>query len=81
MPQGAHDVGLLPVFVDGVAQGLAIDGQALVFLAEGRIPLLQRTVEQRRINAHQYITDDRLTGAEVASLFSPTAKACAGLGA
>ena len=81
MPQGAHAVGLLPGFVDGVAQGLAIAGQALVFPTDGRIPLLQRTVEQRRINAHQYITDDRLTGDEVASLFSPTAKACAGLGA
>ena len=40
MAHGAHDQRLLPVFVDGVAQGLAIDGQAVVLLAEGGIPLL-----------------------------------------
>ena len=56
MPHGAHDVGLLPVFVDGVTPGLAIDSQALVLLAKGGIPLLQRTVEQHRIDADQYIS-------------------------
>ena len=62
MPHGTHDVGLLAVLVDGVTQGFAINRQAVVVLAEGRIPLLQRTVEQDRVNAHQDITDDRLTG-------------------
>ena len=81
MPDGAHDVSLLALFVDGVAHGLAIDSQALVLLAVGRIPLLQRSVEQNRINADQYIADDRLTGHEVTSVFTPTAKALAGLGA
>lgn len=62
MPDGAHDVRLLSLFVDGIAHRLAIDGEAMVFLAEGRIPILQRAVEQGRIDADQYVTNDRFAG-------------------
>ena len=62
MPHGTHDVSLLSLLVDGVAHGLAIDGQTLVLLTEGRIPLLQGEVEFDRIDPHQHIPDDGLAG-------------------
>lgn len=81
MPNRAHDVRLLPLFIDGVTHGLAINGQAFVFLAEGRIPLLQGVVELCRIDPDQHIANDRFTGDEITPVFSPTTKAFAGLGA
>ena len=41
------------LFVDGVAQGLAVDGKAVVGLAVNRIPVLQGTVEVLGIDPDQ----------------------------
>ncbi len=71
---------LLSLFVDGIAHGLAIDSEVKVFLAEGRIPVLERTVEQGWIDTDQYITNDVLAENEVTALFEKTAKAFTGLG-
>ena len=79
MPDGAHDVRLVSVVIEGIAHGLAIDREALVLLAEGPIPLLQGTVEQGWIDTDQYITNDRLAGNQITSLFATTAKALARL--
>ena len=62
MPHGTHDVGLMAFGIDGVAHGLAIDGQALVNGRESLVPLLQRTVKHGRIHAYEYVTDNGLAG-------------------
>ena len=53
MPDNAHDMGLHALFVDGVAQRLAVDGERLVIPAVLLVPALQRAVELRRVDAHQ----------------------------
>ena len=62
---GAEDVGLagaVLVLVDGVAQGLAVDGQDLVIGAVGVVPALQGAVELGGVDAHQHVADDGLAG-------------------
>ncbi len=51
MPHHAHDVGLPSFFVDRIAHGLAVDGQALILLSVVGIPPLQRLVERTWLNA------------------------------
>ena len=76
----AHDVSLLPRLVDRVAHRLAVDGEALIFLAESRVPLLQGEVEPDRIDPHQHIAEDGLAGNDITFLYVAAAKAFARLG-
>jgi len=59
MADNAHDVGLMTLIVDGVAHGFAIDGHALVAAGVDVVPSLQSAVELCRLDADQYIADDR----------------------
>ena len=53
MTDDTHDMDLRAVFVDGVAQRLAVDGERLVIAAVLLVPALQRAVELRRVDTHQ----------------------------
>jgi hypothetical protein len=70
-----EDVGLPLLVVDGIAQGLAIEGQALVGGGHLRAPLLQRGIERSRIDAREHIANPRAAGHLVAAVAIPAAKA------
>ena len=53
MTDDTHDMDLRAVFVDGVAQRLAVDGERHVIAAVLLVPALQRAVELRRVDTHQ----------------------------
>ena len=53
MPDDTHDMRLLAVVVNGVAQRLAIDGERLVVPAVLLVPALQRAVELCGVDADQ----------------------------
>ena len=60
MTDDTHDMGLHALFVDGVAQRLAVDGECLVIPAVLLVPALQRAAELRRVDAHQEGADGGL---------------------
>ncbi len=70
----AHDVGLMAALVDGVAHGLAIDGQAFVFPAVGFVPPLQSPVELGRVDSGEKIADGELAGHQVLAAAAPRVK-------
>ena len=53
MTDDTHDVHLLALLVDGVAQRLAVDGQRLVGRAVLVVPALERTIELRGVDADE----------------------------
>jgi len=55
-------VGLAAVVVDGIAHGLAIDGEAFIDASKLRIPALQGLVEFGGINPNQDIAQDGFAG-------------------
>ena len=61
MTDDTHDMDLRAVFVDGVAQRLAVDGERHVIAAVLLVPALQRAVELRRVDTHQDGADGRHT--------------------
>ena len=74
MADGAHDVNLMAVIVDGVAHGFSINGQAFVVLTIGLVPSLQGLVEMHGVHADQYFTDDRQTRYDVSPFHVSAAK-------
>jgi len=58
MPDNAHDVDLIALFINGVAHGLAVNGQAFVLLAIALVPSLQDAIEVFGIDADKNIADD-----------------------
>ena len=68
MTDHAEDVGLTTVLVDGVAQRLAVNGQALVGERMLRIPRLQRLVEGVRVDADEYLAEQGATGHRIAPI-------------
>jgi len=78
----AEDVGLaraVSVFGDGVAQGLAVDGQRLVAGAVGLVPALQGAVELAGVDAAEHIADDGLARHGAASAAAAAADSLPGL--
>jgi hypothetical protein len=71
-----EDMGLVALDVARVAQGFAVERQALVGLGEGAIPLLQRRIELIGRDADEHVADDRLTGHPITAVAVGTAKAC-----
>lgn len=69
-----HDVGLMAVLVDGVAHRLAVDGQAVVFPAIGRVPPLQGAVELGRVDADENVADDVFAGHQILAAAAPRVK-------
>ena len=60
MTDDAENMGLLPLFIDGIAHGFAVDCQAFVFLSVGLVPALQGSIEMYGIDPDQDIAEDSL---------------------
>ena len=79
MADDAHDVSTRAVFIDGVTQRLAIEGQAGVLEGELRDPESQRLIERLRIDAHEPLADDLIARRRAAALRQAAAKAPPGV--
>ena len=53
---------LIPLIVDSVAHGLAVEGKTFVMLGIGFVPVLQSSVQMDGIDPDQNITDDVFAG-------------------
>jgi hypothetical protein len=62
MADDAENMGLMSLIIDGVAHGLAVDGQTFVLLSIGLVPTLQGLVQLYGIDANQDLADNRFTG-------------------
>jgi len=65
-----HDVRLISFVIDGIAHGLAVYGQTLIFLSIGLVPFLKSAVQMHRVNSNKDIADDVETGHEIAVFFA-----------
>lgn len=81
MTDDAHDVGLVPLLIDGVAHGLAVNGETFVLITIEFIAALQGAVEVHRIDTDKDIADDVLARDDVATVFVAAAEVLPGLGA
>lgn len=79
MTDGAHDVSLIALIVDGVAHGFSINGQRFILLAISLVPALQCAVQMHGIHADENIADDGQARYDVAPVFVPTTEALPGL--
>ena len=70
--------GLLFVRVDGVAHGLAVDGDGLAVVAAVGVEALQGAVELVGVDAHEHVADDVLAGHLAAPGAVPAAEPLAG---
>ena len=66
------------VGVDGVAHGLAVDGDGLAVVAAGGVEALQGAIELVGVDAHQDVADDELAGHLVAAAAVPAPEPLAG---
>ena len=78
MANHAHDVGLMPLFIQGIAHGLAVYGQTLIVLTVGVVPLLKGAVQMHRVNADEDIAKDGEARNQVATLFAAAIEALSG---
>jgi len=78
MTDDAENMGLMPLLIDGVAHGFAVDGQAFVFWSVGLVPALQGSIQMERVDPDQDVPDDGLTGDEVTVLFVAAAETLPG---
>ena len=76
--RGLRSVGLGLVPVDGVAHGLAVDGDGLAAVAAFGVEALQGAVELVGVDAHEDVADDELAGHLVAAAAVPAAEPLAG---
>jgi hypothetical protein len=79
MPDNAHDMDLITVFIDGVAHGFAVNGQAFVLLAIVLVPALQCTIKVFGPDADKNVADDIEARDVVAFVTIPTPEAASGL--
>jgi hypothetical protein len=76
MADDAEHVALAAFAIDGIAQRLAVDGQAFVSGGMLEVPALQGVVQLLRVNAGKHLADDGATGHRVVAIAVATAKAC-----
>lgn len=74
-------MGLLALVIDGVAHGFAIDGEAVVGFAMGRIPTLEGAVEVLGIDADEQVAYDVFARHQAATVVAAAAEPFARLGA
>lgn len=79
MPDNAHNMNLITVFIDGVAHGFAVNGQAFVLLAIVLVPALQCTIKAFGPDADKNVADDIEARDVVAFVTIPTPEAASGL--
>ncbi len=70
MADRAEDVGLLALWVQGVAHGLAINGEAGVLVAINLIPCLECLIQLPRIDTDQQVAEHRQAGHLITAFFS-----------
>lgn len=61
MADRTHDMGLVGLFVDGMAHGFPVNGQTLIDLAVLGVPGIERSIELLGGDANQRVADDRDT--------------------
>ena len=74
----ASACGARGVSIDGVAHGLAVDGDGVVGAAAGGVEAPQGAVELVGVDAHQHVADDVFAGHLVAAAAVPAAEPLAG---
>ena len=62
MPDDTHDMRLIPLLVEGILHRLAIHRQRFVLRAPDLIPSIERTVQHRRFNPHQAVSNHKFAG-------------------
>ena len=78
MTYHAHDMGLMPFFINGIAHGLAVYGQRLILLTISLVPTLKGAVQVHRVNTDEDIANDGEAGNEVATLFAAAVETLSG---
>lgn len=78
MPDRTHDMGLIPIGIDGVFHHFAVDGQGAVFDAVGFIPALKGFIKRFGIDPDQDVADDILAWHNETSVFSSAVEALSG---
>jgi hypothetical protein len=68
-----HDVGLMSLFVEGVAHGFTVDGEAFIGLAIGCIPTLQGAIESLGVDADEAIPEDGFARHLISAVDPPAA--------
>jgi hypothetical protein len=58
MTDDAHHMGLMAFLIEGVAQGLAVDGQTFILPGVDFVPASQGAVQMRGGDADQDIAED-----------------------
>ena len=80
MSDGAQNVDLTPVVIDGVAHRFSVNGGTFVRLRVGGVPAVQRAVEPLGLDAHEDISNDVKAGDDVAAVLVATAEPLPGFG-
>ena len=79
MADHAHDMGLKTFFINGIAHGLAVDGQTLILFAIGLVPALKGFIQMHRVDANKDIANDREAGDDIAPVFATAIETLSGL--
>jgi hypothetical protein len=79
MTDDTENMSLMPLIVNGVAHGFAVDGKTFVFFSVGFVPTLQGSVEMHRIDPDQDITDDVLAWDKVIAVCVAASETLPGL--
>ena len=66
MADDAQDRGLVALLVEGVARGLAVDGQPFVGAGMLGVPALQGPIQGHGVHAGEHLADDGATGDRIA---------------
>ena len=69
MTDDAHDVCLIPLFINGVEHGFSVYGETFVLFTVEFVPTLQGQVEMPGINTDTDIAKDGLTGDDITAVF------------
>src|SRR6266581_1676626 len=78
VPNHTHNVGLMPVIVEGILHRLPIHRQRVVLGAPGLIPCIERQVQRPRFNPYHAVANHKFAGNDIASVLTPAAKPLAG---
>src|SRR5271169_1009045 len=79
MTNDAHDMGLTALVIEGVAQGLAVDGETLILPGVDFVPASQGAVQMGGGDADQNIAEDVLAGHDVTAPLATAPEALPGL--
>src|SRR5205823_4481444 len=79
MTDDTHHMRLVTLLIEGVAHGLAIDGQTFILARVEFVPAAQGAVQMRGVDADQNIADDELAGYDVTAFFATAPETLPGL--